>query len=78
MPERTSACDGDKCAICNHRVDLTLKSGPRGDRRGPSIDHVIPRSQGGSDDLANLRLAHWGCNQARGNRGGGEQLALVG
>lgn len=70
--------DGDRCGICRRRVDITLKSGTRGSRRGPSVDHIVPRSLGGSDDLANLRLTHWGCNQKRGNRGGNEQLALVG
>lgn len=70
--------DGDRCAICHRRVDITLKSGTRGSRRGPSVDHIIPRSKGGSDDPVNLRLTHWGCNQKRGNRGGNEQLALVG
>lgn len=70
--------DGDKCGICKRKVDITLKSGTRGSRRGPSVDHIIPRSIGGTDDLENLRLAHWGCNQKRSNRGGGEQLALVG
>lgn len=70
--------DGDRCGICGRRVDITLKSGTRGSRRGPSVDHIVPRSLGGSDDLENLRLTHWGCNQKRSNRGGGEQLALVG
>lgn len=70
--------DGDKCGICGRKVDTSLKSGTRGSRRGPSVDHIVPRSLGGSDDLENLRLAHWGCNQKRSNRGGGEQLALVG
>lgn len=70
--------DGPNCGICRRKVDITLKSGTRGSKRGPSIDHIIPRSQGGSDDLNNLRLTHWGCNQRRGNRGGGEQLLLVG
>lgn len=70
--------DGDRCGICNRKVDITLRSGTSGSRRGPSIDHIIPRSHGGTDDLSNLRLAHWGCNQKRGNRGGGEQLMLVG
>lgn len=70
--------DGPRCAICRRKVDLSLKSGPRGDERGPSIDHIVPRSQGGGDDLANLRLAHWGCNRARKAKGGNEQLALVG
>jgi len=70
--------DGDKCGICRRKVDITLKSGTKGSRKGPSIDHIVPRSKGGTDDPANLRLTHWGCNQARGNRGGAEQLALVG
>lgn len=70
--------DGDRCGICNRKVDITLKSGTRGSRRGPSVDHIVPRSLGGSDDLSNLRLAHWGCNQKRGNRAKDEQLALVG
>lgn len=67
--------DGSSCAICRARIDLTAS------RRDPgmaSIDHVIPRSAGGSNDMSNLRLAHLGCNSSRGNRGGYEQLALVG
>lgn len=72
--------DGDRCLDpdCGKRMRFDLPSGPRGDDRAPSIDHVIPRSLGGSDDLANLRLLCWGCNRRRGNRGGGEQLRLVG
>jgi 5-methylcytosine-specific restriction endonuclease McrA len=70
--------DGKRCAICRKTINITLSSGPRGNPLGASIDHVIPRSRGGSDDLANLRLAHWKCNNQRGNRGGDEQLRLVG
>lgn len=69
--------DGDRCGICNQWVDLDLPSGPRGNPDGPSIDHVVPVSQGGTDDLANLRLTHWACNNKRGNRGGNEQLRLI-
>lgn len=71
--------DGDACQICRRKtIRWNVRSGPGGDDRGPSIDHVVPRSQGGEDDLANLRLSHWGCNRARRNRGGNEQLLLVG
>lgn len=72
--------DGDRCGICHRGIRFDLKSGPKGDDRGPSIDHIEPRSLGGSDDLANLRLAHWGCNRARktGRPGEAVQLALVG
>lgn len=72
--------DGSRCAICGAPVDLELPSGPRGDDMGASIDHVVPRSLGGSDDLANLQLAHWACNRSKraGCIDDGEQLRLVG
>lgn len=72
--------DGDRCGICRRAIRFDLPSGPRGDDRGPSIDHMLPRSRGGSDDLANLRLTHWGCNRNRqtGARGEALQLALIG
>lgn len=34
-----------------------------------TIDHVVPRSEGGSDDEVNLALACRNCNERRGNRG---------
>lgn len=33
-----------------------------------SVEHVIPRSRGGDDSLANTRPAHLVCNQERGVR----------
>ena len=72
--------DGDDCKICRKAIRYELRSGPRGDESGlgPSVDHVVPRSEGGADDLANLRLAHWCCNRMRKAKGGNEQLLLVG
>lgn len=32
------------------------------------VDHALPRSLGGGDELANLRPAHAACNTSRGNR----------
>lgn len=46
--------------------------------KAPTIDHVVPLAEGGADTAANVRLAHFICNSMRGNRGGGEQLALIG
>lgn len=48
------------CHLCSGAINPYAR-GPR----GPSRDHVRPRSQGGSDDLGNLRLAHSDCNWAR-------------
>jgi hypothetical protein len=45
-----------------------------------TADHVIPRSTGGGDELANLRPAHRGCNSQRGNTpapGHGATLIVV-
>lgn len=66
--------DGWKCALCGKRV-LKDKTSPH--PLSPSIDHIIPISKGGAHSYANVQLAHLSCNVAKGNRGGGEQLALI-
>jgi 5-methylcytosine-specific restriction endonuclease McrA len=67
--------DGWRCHICRKRVGRSI-AWPR--TRSASLDHVVPLSKGGAHDPSNVRLAHLGCNSARGNRGGGEQLLLIG
>lgn len=67
--------DGWRCGICRKRVDRRL-AWPH--PKSPSLDHVVPISEGGAHTKANVRLAHLTCNTARGARGGGEQLALIG
>lgn len=54
------------CWICNEWVDQRLRVGP--EQR--SVDHAIPQAlwPEGAMVLANLRLAHVGCNSARGKR----------
>lgn len=62
--ELLRARDGDDCWLCGKPVDFTR---PVGTLWGPSIDHVIPKAAGGSNDLPNLRLAHaYPCNHAKG------------
>ena len=68
------ARDGDKCHLCKRKVDLSL---PGTDSRGPTVDHLLPISAGGADELANVRLAHRSCNCRRGVRGD-VQLLLFG
>lgn len=57
------ARDGWTCWLCGDGVDRTL-IGTYSEWR-PSLDHVIPRSRGGSDAPENLHLAHWWCNIVR-------------
>jgi hypothetical protein len=39
-----------------------------GGHRRLTVDHVIPVSRGGTDDLDNLQTACWSCNSSKGNR----------
>lgn len=66
--------DGWKCHLCRTRVDRAL---PWPHPKSPTFDHLIPVSDGGTDDATNLALAHAGCNSSRG-AGGVVQLLLVG
>lgn len=43
-----------------------------------TLDHVIPLARGGTHEPANVRTAHYLCNARKSDRGGGEQLMLVG
>lgn len=48
---------GRTCHLCHQPILGTV-----------SIDHVIPRSKGGSDDIRNLRPACLACNVKRGTK----------
>ena len=52
------------CQICGERVDR--HADPLSDWY-PSLDHIVPRSHGGTDDADNLRTAHRWCNSVRGD-----------
>lgn len=56
--------DGWRCGICQDPVDADL-IGSRSMWR-PSLDHIVPHIEGGTDDPDNLRLAHFWCNSIRG------------
>lgn len=63
---RAFICNRDKwtCGICGEPVDPALR---HPDPRCVSLDHVVPVSHGGTNDLWNLRLTHLVCNLKRGN-----------
>lgn len=66
--------DGWRCHLCGGKVNPRVQ-GPGG--LAPSVDHLVPLSAGGSDDRANVAVAHADCN-ARRRTGGEVQLRLVG
>lgn len=62
---------GGMCCHCRSPVenpDVAREKGWSHRGRAPSLEHVKPRSRGGSNRLENLLLAHEGCNQRRGTR----------
>jgi hypothetical protein len=53
VAERARYC----CEYCLSQLKFSIDSF--------SVEHIIPRSRGGSDDLSNLALACQGCNNAK-------------
>lgn len=53
--------DGHACAMCG--IETVERSGGI---QTTTIDHVVPVSQGGADDLDNLRVLCLGCNAQKG------------
>lgn len=55
---------GSRCALCGERMHFT------GDPLSPfyaTLDHIVPRKDGGSNNRRNLQLAHRKCNHERGH-----------
>ena len=57
--------DGSDCGICGHAIDMDIRDRQPQSR---SVDHILPRSLGGDEEITNLRLAHLICNIKRQNR----------
>jgi len=55
---------GTNCHICNEPIDLTAprQPGVKGWEYGLHLDHVLPLSSGGADNLENVKPAHGICN----------------
>lgn len=72
--DRVGDRDGWRCGICRRKVNRR-RAYP--DPMSPSLDHVVPLTQGGRHTYANTRIAHLRCNVERQHCGGNEQLALL-
>lgn len=57
--------DGDLCQLCLDPVDFSL---PIDTLMSRSVDHIVPRRAGGTDELDNLWIAHRTCNMKKGAR----------
>ncbi|NIA70743.1 HNH endonuclease [Pelagibius litoralis] len=66
--------DGNACCYCGGLF------APRGEFASPgkkmTIEHFVPRTNGGPDNLANSALAHQDCNNRAGNLSVAEKMRL--
>jgi 5-methylcytosine-specific restriction endonuclease McrA len=60
-----AAHSGTDCGICGLPVDMSIKFP---DRQSPTVDHIVSVAHGGTDDLENLQIAHYGCNSTKSRR----------
>lgn len=54
-----------KCIFCNKKIYVSESGQPY---NNVSIEHIIPRSKGGTEDIQNLALACVSCNNEKGIR----------
>lgn len=57
------------CPCCKNDLDYGLGKNNHGkkDYETPSTDHIIPRSEGGTDDIENLWIICERCNRIKNN-----------
>lgn len=67
--EEIIATWGSDCFVCKEPVDMTL---PRTSKQGATVEHIIPLSKDGTDEIDNLRISHWACNNKKSNKLGEE------
>jgi 5-methylcytosine-specific restriction endonuclease McrA len=61
---------GTDCHICNKPIDMEAPrlAGEEGWENGLHLDHVIPLSKGGEDNISNVKPSHARCNIVKGNK----------
>jgi 5-methylcytosine-specific restriction endonuclease McrA len=61
---------GTDCHLCQTPIDLMAprRVGRKGWENGLHLDHLVSLSNGGSDNLDNIRPAHGACNIKKGNK----------
>ena len=53
--------DGHQCTYCDVNLNTILDPS-----LNPTVDHITPKSKGGTDDLSNLTLSCKSCNPSKG------------
>ncbi|WP_238558927.1 HNH endonuclease [Rhodococcus rhodnii] len=53
------------CGICGQDIDYGL---PHLDPDAYVVDHIVPLSKGGPDEVSNKQAAHRSCNRAKSDK----------
>lgn len=61
-----------RCCYCGTRTTETADP-----EHAPTLEHIVPRSRGGSDHHANLVMACLWCNRTRGSMPAGEFFLII-
>lgn len=65
------------CALCSEPMLRNRFDAPHARvwaKQRATVDHIIPRSKGGTDAAENLQLAHARCNKVKGNKTKGNRI----
>ncbi len=54
-----------KCIHCNSALLIPFD---RAEKSGATVEHIVPRTHGGTDELTNLAIACRRCNVGKGTR----------
>ncbi len=57
LRENLLRTQNEKCFICEQELDLSIHK--------HEIDHIIPTSLGGKDDISNMAITHSSCNESK-------------
>ena len=60
-----------RCALCSRPMLRNRFEAPHARvwaKQRATVDHIVPRSRGGTDAHDNVQLAHARCNKIKGNR----------
>ena len=53
--------DGWRCHLCGETIEATTSNRSK----ALSLDHVHPKSKGGTDNPSNIKVTHFGCNSSK-------------
>lgn len=77
MRHMIASRQGFRCFYCNCRVDYAEKLPIGQSDRAITLEHYVPRSQGGQDNPKDCVVSCKGCDTFKGSMHGDQYIALI-